>query len=251
MLQPQPGQATYNAASQEGGIMNCKFCTKCGKPLNAENTFCPSCGAAVATANEEGIPERLTSVIRPGFSDKINDPAIRAAMKKSNKVTAVFALLLVLAPLVVTLILGLKNNDFSYLRYGIILATIFMLFSLVSAAKKKGEKQWDGTVIEKHIETRQENTSADGDDGHSTYMLYIVQIRKENGRVKKLKEKEYNHHYYDYLQVGDRVRYHPQFNYYYEKYDKSLDSYAICPVCSCKNDISCDTCARCGVPVIK
>ena len=112
-------------------------------------------------------------------------------------------------------------------------------------------KQWDGTVTEKHTETRQEKTSADGDDCHSTYTLYIVQIRKENGRVKKLKEKEHNHPYYDYLQVGDRVRYHPQFNYYYEKYDKSRDSYAFCPVCACKNNLSRDTCARCGVPVIK
>lgn len=227
------------------------YCVSCGKKLEDGDSFCPGCGAPAVAVKEGGAPVSPASGIKPGFSDKINDPAIRAAMKKNNKAAGVFAVLLVLAPPVVTLILSLKNNDFSYFRHGMILAAVFLVFYLISVTKKKGEKQWDGTVTEKHTETRQEKTSADGDDCLSTYTLYIVQIRKENGRVKKLKEKEHNHPYYNYLQVGDRVRYHPQFNYYYEKYDKSRDSYAICPVCACKNELSRDTCARCGVPVIK
>ena len=216
------------------------YCVSCGKKLEDGDSFCPGCGAPAVAGKEGGAPVSPASGIKPGFSDKINDPAIRAAMKKNNKAAGVFAVLLVLAPPVVTLLLSLKNNDFSYFRYGIILAAVFLVFILIYV-----------TVTEKHTETREEKTSADGDDCHSTYTLYIVQIRKENGRVKKLKEKEHNHPYYDYLQVGDRVRYHPQFNYYYEKYDKSRDSYAICPVCACKNNLSRDTCARCGVPVIK
>ena len=149
------------------------YCVSCGKKLEDGDSFCPGCGAPAVAVKEGGAPVSPASGIKPGFSDKINDPAIRAAMKKNNKAAGVFAVLLVLAPPVVTLILSLKNNDFSYFRHGMILAAVFLVFYLISVTKKKGEKQWDGTVTEKHTETRQEKTSADGDDCLSTYTLYI------------------------------------------------------------------------------
>ena len=83
------------------------YCVSCGKKLEDGDSFCPGCGAPAVAVKEGGAPVSPDSGIKPGCSDKINDPAIRAAMKKNNKVAGVFAVLLVLAPPVVTLIISL------------------------------------------------------------------------------------------------------------------------------------------------
>lgn len=49
---------------------------------------------------------------------------------------------------------------------------------------------------------------------------------------------------YDYLSVGDRVRYHPAFETY-EKYDKSKDKIIYCNVCRMMNPVANDRCKRC------
>ena len=49
--------------------------------------------------------------------------------------------------------------------------------------------------------------------------------------------------------MGDRVRYHPDIDYY-EKYDKSNDTHILCPFCNKVNPISDDVC-KCGAPVLK
>lgn len=238
---------------KKGEKMYCKFC---GEKLSDNCSFCPSCGKPVETAQEgantarDYIPptEFSCTRIQPGFSEKIDDPLIKSALKKNKKFTFVFAVVLVLAPIVVTFILSVKNDNFSNLTYGGILSLIFLLFSLVPAIKKIGKKSWDGTVVDKRTELRKENDS----DGNTTRRtVYIVKFRKANGRKAKLEESEFNHIYFDYLNVGDKVRYYPQFNCFYEKYDKNQDGYAICPICSTINDISNDTCAKCGVPIIK
>lgn len=227
------------------------FCKRCGERLPNGAAFCIQCGAAVSYGwQQTGGPVKGFG-IQPGFSDRINDPAVRAAVKRNKKATGVFAFILVLAPIIITLILGIKDNDYKYIGYGAIISAVFLVFNLVSAIKKKTEKQWDGVVIDKHTELRQERSLSDGDSNYSTHTVYIVRIQKDRGGMKTLEEREYNRPYYEYLNLGDRVRYHPQFNYYYEKFDKSHDSYAICPVCGSRNNIERDTCARCGVPVIK
>lgn len=235
------------------------FCSYCGNKLPEDSVFCPFCGER--TAAEQQKKEELNvntpsntypeQRIRLGFSDKITDPAIRAAMKKNKNGTAVFAVLLVLAPFVVTLILGVKNDDMSIAGIGAVISAIFLLINLISSAKKKAEKQWDGTVIDKRVETRRKKYTPDGDRDAQAKTVYIIQFRTESGKTKTLEESDINHVYYDYLNVGDKVRYHPQFNCYYEKFDKTHDTRTICPVCGTVNNIADDTCTRCGVPVIK
>ena len=188
--------------------------------------------------------------IRPGFSEKINDPAIRAAIKKNGKATLIFAVIIILAPIIVTFIIGVKNDDMSVVGGGAVISIIFLVINLISGAKKKGEKQWDGVVIDKCVEKRKRHTPEE-DRGIQTSTVYKTTFRTENGKTKILEETEINNVYFNYLNVGDKVRYYPQFNCYYEKFDKSRDTYAICPICATKNDISKDTCSRCGVPIIK
>lgn len=233
--------------------MYCKFCRE---KLPDDCAFCPSCGKTAETApkgtntvkNYIHTTEFPDARIQPGFSDKIDDPLIKAALKKNKRFTLVFAVFLVLAPIVVTFILSIKNDDFENLTYGGILSLVFLIFSLLPAIKKCGKKPWDGTVVDKCTELRKENAS---DGGTIERIVYVVKFRKDNGRKSKLEESELNHIYFDYLNIGDKIRYYPQFNCFYEKYDKSHDTYAICPICGTRNDIASDSCSRCGVPVIK
>lgn len=51
--------------------------------------------------------------------------------------------------------------------------------------------------------------------------------------------------------VNDRIRFHPKINNYYEKYDKSQDTYLICPACLAKNSPEKDRCVYCHVPLLK
>ncbi len=184
------------------------------------------------------------SGIRPGYSDRIQHPAIRAALKKNNKAAGVFGVLLVLAPIVVTFFMSLQSGESETLGIGFIISGIFLAFNLVSSLKKKSERQWDGVVVDKRIEERRNREG-------TTETFYVVKIQKDGGRVKSEDERAFHHPLFDYLQVGDRVRYHPQFNCFYEKFDKSRDTAVPCPICGSNNDITRDVCGRCGVPVIK
>lgn len=205
----------------------------------------------VQPAAPVSTPPRVRVGVQPGFSDKINDPAIRAALKKGKRFTFLFALVLVLAPLVVTFVLSMKDGNFENVKFGAILSLIFLAFSVFPSLKKGAERQWDGVVTDKRIDYRKEVDRNSNSTTTHVRKVYITRFRRDNGGTKTLQESEINHVFYDYLQVGDRVRYYPQFNCYYEKYDKSNDTCVICPMCNTLNDLANDTCSRCGVPVIK
>ncbi len=236
------------------------YCIHCGEKILDDGAFCPFCGQKTSKTTDkysnETINDNTAQVtdagqnIRPGFSKKINDPAIRAAIKKNGKATLIFAIIIILAPIIVTFIIGVKNDDMSVVGGGAVISIIFLAFNLISGMKKKGEKQWDGVVIDKCVEKRKRHTPKEERD-IQTSTVYKTTFRTENGKTKILEEPEINNVYFNYLNVGDKVRYYPQFNCYYEKFDKSRDTYAICPICATKNDISNDTCSRCGVPIIK
>jgi len=83
------------------------------------------------------------------------------------------------------------------------------------------------------------------DDASRTYTEYTVVITTDAGRKKTIVEKGSRQKMYDYLDVGDRVRYHPMFGTY-EKYDKSKDSIIYCNVCSVMNPIQNDRCRWCN-----
>lgn len=225
------------------------ICSNCGKQIADTASFCPSCGKEIAGHN--AVNSFLNaSDICPGFSNKINDPLILEAVKKNKKATGIFGIIFVLIPIPVFLFLSIKNDDSKMLLYGVILSGIFLAVTVFSLLGKKMEKQWDGVVVEQKTEIKHESNS-DNDGGLSTYTLYVTKLRPDRGGSKKIEEREYDTYYYEYLKVGDRVRYHPQFHFYYEKYDKSHDRFVLCPICRSKNDILRDVCGKCGVPVIK
>ena len=56
---------------------------------------------------------------------------------------------------------------------------------------------------------------------------------------------------YGYLNVGDRVRYHPQLSVPLEKYDKTRDGCLICPFCGQPMPIENDYCDKCKKPLLR
>lgn len=109
--------------------------------------------------------------------------------------------------------------------------------------ESKGEPP-ENFVANKFSKERREHKNSD-DGTYRTYTEYTTVIRIDTGKEKKLIERDSQRDMYDYLAVGDRVRYHPMFGTY-EKYDKSRDRIIYCNVCSMMNPIKNDRCKRCN-----
>ena len=102
---------------------------------------------------------------------------------------------------------------------------------------------WEGVVVNKYSKERSENRGGE-DDNWVTYTEYTTVINTDMGKKKTIVERDSRRKMYDYLSVGDRVRFHPRFGTY-EKYDKSKDSIIYCNVCTVMNPIQNDRCERC------
>lgn len=223
------------------------FCKHCSMQMPDNAVFCANCGAPAGG----GQSAAAYPYVSPGFSDRINHPSFRQAIKKARKGTGIFAVLLIAAPIIITLVISIKEDDFVYLGIGAAVSLIFLVINLISAAKRSAEKQWDGVVADKQTRSVR---SRDRENGGSYYTEYVTVFRDERGKTKKRTEGTPTndaHLYYDYLNVGDRVRYHPEFGGFFEKYDKSGDAYIYCPVCGSWNAITEDVCGGCGTVLLK
>lgn len=225
-------------ASHEDGA---KFCVNCGAPLGASS---PSVNAGDRKAARQGIPA-------PGFSDRVNDPEILAAVRKSRKTAAVFAFFLVPLPLLGFVIYSFvsdKMETAQALKFGAIISGVFLLFALYGFLKERAKNTYDATVIEKR--TRRDYNRNDSSESYRTE--YITVVRTDAGKKKKIVEREGSRLWaWEYLPVGDRFRYHPQFSFPYEKYDKSTAPYIACVSCQTKNPVESDRCSKCGLPLLK
>ena len=226
------------------------FCPNCGTKAADNAAFCPECGAPLSapkSAPAGNIPA-------PGYSRRLNDPKIIAAMKKNGRAAAVFGLILIPLPLIGFIIYSMVSGEMEMnqaLVYGGIVSGIFLLFSVISAVARRAKKPYDATVIDK--KERQVTDRRNSGDGRTyTVTEYITVARTTDGKTKKIVEREGSQIWaYDYLQVGDRFRYLPQFNFPYEHYDKSRAPYIACVNCAAKNPVGADTCKKCGIPLLK
>jgi hypothetical protein len=151
--------------------------------------------------------------------------------------------ILVFAALIGFPIAGLLMDDFPFgesVIVGVFVSLMMLLFGLVSLRRTK-QSMWEGVVTNKFNKQKQEKR----DDPSITYTEYTVAITTDTGKKKTIVEKDPRRYMYDYLSVGDRVRYHPKFSAY-EKYDKSKDRIIYCIVCTTMNPIQNDRCKRCN-----
>ena len=193
---------------------------------------------------QQGVPA-------PGWSARINDPAIQAAMKKQRGCAKVFALIMVPIPIIGFLVYSFVTGDMdpgNALKYGAIVSAIFLIFAIFSLIKGKAEKGYEATVVDKQ---KRRVRQGDSDDGY--WMTeYTLVVRTTEGKQKKIVENErVPVRAWDYLEVGDVFRYHPGFAFPYERYDKSRVQYLYCVGCQAKNPVTADRCGRCGLPLLK
>ena len=71
-----------------------KYCQNCGNAINENEKFCGSCGAPITVEQPVSQPYQgsaptlnryYASQMTPGFSERVNDPEILAAVKKNKK----------------------------------------------------------------------------------------------------------------------------------------------------------------------
>ncbi len=227
-------------------------CPGCGAALPDDAEFCIDCGTAVTPASPEPMPPSRAAASAPplggaglvGFSDRYNCPEILAAAEKNKKSSIGCLWILVLVPLIVLPSAGLLIDEMPFgdaMIIGVGISVVMLALNLLALRRSK-QPMWEGVVVNKYSKER----SKHGRDGSDyTYPEYTVVIRTDEGKKKTIVERKSGRNMYDYLSVGDRVRYHPMFGTY-EKYDKSKDNIIYCNVCSMINPIQNDRCKRCN-----
>ena len=184
-----------------------------------------------------------------GYSRRVNDPEILAAVQKSRRAAKGFTFLLVPLPVVGFTVYSFFSDmeTADAFRYGLILGAIFLVFALVSFVKERAANTYEATVIDK--KTRRAYRKNDSDTFDTEY---ITVARTTAGKKVRYVEREGGAlPAWNYLEVGDRFMYHPQFHFPYELYDKSRARYIPCVNCPCHNPLTADRCQKCGLPLLK
>lgn len=259
-------------------MANNNFCTECGPRLSEGAKFCPNCGNAVAAAAARTEPQNNTYTpnapqnqapnyspndtqnapqgytpnyspnYTPGFSTRIHDPELQAAVKKNRGLSRIFLLLFMPVPVIVAAIYALVTEEMEFgqaIASGAAVSAIILVINLFIGMSHSSKHAYEAVVIDKKYEytTIDRNTK-----GH----VYKTIVRTTDGEKKVIQEtSNIPRSAYEYLRVGDRFRYHPQLPYPYEKYDKSQDGFVYCACCTKKNGLHEDRCLKCGVPLLK
>ena len=239
-------------------MANNKFCTECGQRLEEGVKFCPNCGNAVPAEAAGTAPQNNTYTpndsqnntpnYTPGFSTRIHDPEIQAALNKNRMASRIFLFFLMPVPVIVASIYALVTREMQLgqaIVGGAVVSGIILLINFLTGMSHSAKNSYEAVVIDKKYEyTKTE---------HDTYNhVYKTIVRTTEGHKKVIQETSHiPRSAYEYLSVGDRFRYHPHLAYPYEKYDKSKDGFVYCACCMAKNDLSGDRCQKCGVPLLK
>jgi ribosomal protein L40E len=225
-------------------------CTACGAELPDDAEFCINCGKAVNLAAPgpmepsrtvtSALPQSGTGLI--GFSDRFNHPEILAIAQKNRKYSIGFMWILTFVPLIGFPVAGLLMDDMPFgeaVVIGTVLSLVILVINLLALRGAK-KPMWEGVVVNKYSKEKYKHR-----DGSETYTEFTTVITTDAGKKKTIVERDSRRHMYDYLSVGDRVRYHPKFSTY-EKYDKSKDRIIYCNVCTKMNPIQNDRCKWCN-----
>ncbi len=201
-------------------------------------------------------PGARIGIPAPGYSDRINDPELLAALKKQKRASARLSSFIVPLPLLGFAIYGKVSDkmDFSQaLLYGAIISAVFLIFSLIGKKQSSGKNAYEGVVVDKQSRVRRRSSnSGDGNRNDTYYTELITVVRTSTGQEKRIVERDNSRTLaWDYLQIGERFRYHPDHAFPYELYDKSHAPYLRCSICQKKNPVAEDRCQKCGAPLLK
>lgn len=246
-----------------------KFCSNCGAQLNEDDKFCQNCGAKVEEEKTETAQEQAEEkqtalaaagngavregIPAPGFSDRVNHPEILAAVKRNRKAAKIFLLILIPIPVLGFLIYSLATGNIGVgpaIGYGCIVSAVFLVFALVSFIRERAKNTYEAVVIDKKEGWTYRNHGSDNE--RERIREYVTIVRTTDGKKKKIVEHEGSQIWaYNYLNIDDRFKYHPQFHFPYELYDKSKAEYIVCVSCGRHNPVEADRCEKCKLPLLK
>ena len=233
-----------------------KFCTNCGAQLKDKVAFCSNCGSAVtAQSHSSGFLSSNSMPGLVGFSRCINDPEVIKEIEDSNKKGRGCIFIGIPLPFIIFLIVSFVSvevDTLDALVFGGGISVAFLLIYLFAEYLSNPKRSWDGIVGDKELKNK---TRRFRDGAIEHYIQCTVSFRTDSGKkhfsVSTSNGNPEFKDYYDYLNVGDRVRYHPQLPFKYEKYDKSHDSEIPCMFCKTMNDIQNDRCEVCNCLLFK
>ena len=230
-------------------------CSSCGQELESGARFCSRCGARIDEPQGQEAAVDCSGVPAPGWSDRLSDPALAAALKKQRKSVGRFAALFVPLPLVGFAIYSLVSDRMEFLKallYGAVISAVFLILSLIGKRQSDPKNAYEAVVVDKQTRLRRRKEGSGDDSSYTTYNELITVARTDAGETKKITERDEGVSIaWDYLPVGARFRFHPQLGFPYELYDKSRAPYLACPVCSRKHALTADRCSRCGAPLLR
>lgn len=265
------------------------FCPKCGQPVNPEDAFCENCGTKLnaeafsqAPAPQETYPAQQTytapqqnyiqqtyqapvyagngpvreGIPLPGFSDRVNHPEIRAAVRKSRRISKASVLFIVPLPLIGFILYAMFTGNMEIseaVRNGAFVSLVFLVFAIYSLISSRAEKAYEAVVTNRYTKERADKSrDSSGRRETSVDYDYITVAKTTDGKTKKIVETDHGVVWaYNHLQVGDRFRYYPQFAFPYELYDKTKADALRCVGCGAKNPVTADRCKRCNLPLLK
>ena len=228
------------------------ICKNCNAQLDDSERVCRYCGAPVVPAADTPFyvpPAPMDPALgAAGYSGLVDSEEVIAALKKNRRVTNIITVVFDLLPIAGFLIYGLVSDKMDVGKaavYGLIVTAIFILISVISAIRHRLAKPFEGTVTDKKVSRQVTHTA---NDSTRSRTKYTVRIDCDDGKRRK---KEVNLSVYDYLQIGDRVRYLPKFPQPFEKYDKRPDGAVLCMFCSRMNPLNNTACEFCHKPLIR
>lgn len=204
-------------------------------------------------------PQSPKQDIKIGFSKVVFEPRFKNFYEKNIRKKIFLNFLIVLMPFFILVSASLLANviPLGYaLKVSLVISSIILILSLFIWFISSKAKSWDGEVISKHEEER-EKTVKYGSGKHAryervSYTVYVIQVlldSEDSYNIVYETDTVEGKYYYENFNEGDRIRYHGKLHYY-EKYDKSKDTFVLCPFCKTVNYIKSSKC-ECGAPLIK
>ena len=226
------------------------YCTRCGEAIEKGTVACPNCGAPYDEEKRwAGVPSLGAAGI--GFSSHASDGTFRK--HKTRYGLGVLVFLLIVSVIIFLAMLLSGDIDLSaggLVIFGAVMAVLWTFWILWYVIDNRKVKDWDGVVTRKEQETtRYVRKDEDGYRHTQEQTAYRVWFRTDGGKTKKLVQYD-KPAWYNYLNEGERVRYHGGKNYY-EKYDKSREETLPCAGCGSRRDAREDYCGRCGCRMLK
>ena len=231
------------------------FCQDCGTKQIDDAKFCENCGAAFNAPPSVPAPAQ-PQTWRAGYSPVAKTPEFRrfAKMKRrknSKKTGAFMAIVCVAVVLYMVAVLGFGESlGFSSIdklpmtALGIGVVVIAAVFNIKRiASNDRPPVEMTVTNYESHSEG---NFMGAGEYSAGRQSLDVV-FKDEAGRTVIFGAND--ERIQEYYQIGDRCLYHRDIEFF-EKYEKSRDSFSLCPFCTMKVELGKTRCTHCDKPML-